>query len=92
MGGFEYEFSFHEARGDLFTLRGEYSAAISSYQTAAAFCSPACLSNVLHKLGEVYHRRGEWEAAEGHYSTALESAPEKTATQVGSPTCLRIGA
>ena len=66
----------HEACGDLFTLRGEYSAAISSYQTAAAFCSPDCLSNLMHKLGEVYHRRGEWEAAEGHYRTALEAAGE----------------
>ena len=68
----------HEACGDLFTLRGEYGAAVASYQAAAAFCTPGCLSNLMHKLGEVYHRRGDWEAAEGHYQAALEAAGEES--------------
>ena len=66
----------HEACGDLYTLLGDYAAAVASYQAAAAFCTPDCLSNLMHKLGEVYHRRGEWEAAEGHYQAALEAAGE----------------
>ena len=64
----------HEACGDLFTLMGHYAEAIASYQAAAAFCSQSCLSNLMHKLGEVYQRRGEWDAAEGHYQAALDTA------------------
>jgi DNA-binding SARP family transcriptional activator len=64
----------HEACGDLFTLRGEYRAAVASYQAAAALCTPGCFSHLMHKLGEVHHRRGDWEAAEGHYRAALEAA------------------
>ena len=63
-----------EASGDLNVLLGHYQEAITSYQNAAAFCSPTCLSNLMHKLGEVYHRRGEWQAAEGHFRAALDSA------------------
>ena len=73
----------HEACGDLYVLLGNYREAVDSYQAAAAFCTPSCLSNLMHKLGEVFHRRGEWEAAEGHYRAALEAAGED-----GSPTWL----
>lgn len=64
----------HEACGDLETLSGNYREAIANYQAAAAFCSPGCLSNLMHKLGEVYQRLGEWDAAEAHYQSALEAA------------------
>jgi DNA-binding SARP family transcriptional activator len=66
----------HEACGDLLVLSGEYGAAITSYQAAASFCEPGCLSNLMHKLGEVYHRRGDWDVAESHYRAALEAAGE----------------
>ncbi|HVP21418.1 MAG TPA: tetratricopeptide repeat protein [Anaerolineaceae bacterium] len=73
----------HEAIGDLYTLLGNYREAIASYQAAAAFCTPACLSSLMHKLGEIYQRRGEWDAAEGHYQAALDAAGEN-----GSPAWL----
>jgi tetratricopeptide (TPR) repeat protein len=66
----------HEAIGDLHTLRGDYGAAITSYQTAAALCTPGCLANLEHKLGSVHQRRGEWDLAESHYQASLESAGE----------------
>ena len=74
--GYEDPAAIYEACGDLFVLLGNYREAVTNYQAAAAFCTPAGLSNLMHKLGEVYHRRGEWEAAEGHYQAALEAAGE----------------
>ncbi len=61
----------HEDIGDLYTLLGEFSNAIKSYETAAALCSPSSLANVEHKLGNIYERLGEWDLAESHYKTAL---------------------
>ena len=63
--------TLHESMGDLYTLLGEYSNAIKSYETAAALCAPTALANVEHKLGNVYDRLGEWDLAESHYETAL---------------------
>lgn len=63
----------HEAIGDLRTLRGEYGAALASYEAAAALCKPACLSNLEHKLGNVHHRLGAWKLAESHYVASLEA-------------------
>jgi DNA-binding SARP family transcriptional activator/chorismate mutase len=73
----------HEACGDLYTLQGNYREALSNFQAAAAFCDPGCLSNLMHKLGEIHHRLGEWEAAEGHYQAAFD-----TAGKDGSPAWL----
>ena len=67
----------HESIGDLYTLSGEYSNAIKSYETAAALCSPSALANVEHKLGNVYERLGEWDLAESHYETALNILERK---------------
>jgi DNA-binding SARP family transcriptional activator len=61
----------HESIGDLYTLLGEYSNAIKSYETAAALCAPIALANMEHKLGNVYERLGEWDLAESHYETTL---------------------
>src|SRR2546429_2220736 len=61
----------HENVGDLYTLLGDYTNAIKSYETAAALCAPAALANVEHKLGNVYERLGEWDLAESHYETTL---------------------
>lgn len=66
----------HEAIGDLYTLLGEYSSALKSYETAAALCAPNALSTLEHKLGAVYERRGEWELAESHLEAALEALGE----------------
>ena len=68
----------HEAIGDLNVLLGHYQEAITGYQNATAFCTPTCLSNLMHKLGEVYLRLGEWEAAEGHFREALDSAGDNS--------------
>ena len=62
----------HEAIGDIHTLRGEYGAATTSYETAAARTEGPALAGIERKLGDVHARRGEWELAEGHYRTALE--------------------
>ncbi|HMN63051.1 MAG TPA: tetratricopeptide repeat protein, partial [Anaerolinea sp.] len=66
----------HEACGDLYTLQDNYREAVASYQTASAFCEPEQLSNVMHKMGEVYHRQGDWEAAKGYFRAALDAAGE----------------
>jgi len=67
----------HEAIGDLYTLSGEYSAALTSYETAAALLgSNAALARIEHKLGNVHHRRGEWELAESYFQAALAAQKE----------------
>ncbi len=63
----------HETIGDLHTLLGTYSAAITYYKTAAMRCKGAELATIQHKLGIVHERRGEWEQAEHYYATALET-------------------
>lgn len=68
--------TLHEAIGDLYTLRGDYNAALHRYRTAAALCEPACHANLEHKLGNVHQRRGEWDLAESHYLASLESLDE----------------
>lgn len=66
----------HEDIGDLQTLLGEYSAAMTSYETAAALSAPDELARLEHKLGNVHHRRGEWDLAESYYQSALAALPE----------------
>lgn len=68
--------ALHEAIGDLHTLLGEYSAALTSYETAAALlggetAAASTLPRLEHKLGNVHHRRGEWELAESYFQAAL---------------------
>ncbi len=68
----------HEALGDLYTLTGEYSAALTSYETAASFDGSAALARIEHKLGLVCHRMGDWDLAESHFQAAsgvLEKTP-----------------
>jgi tetratricopeptide (TPR) repeat protein len=54
------------------TLLAAYTAALVSYEVAAALCDPAspALAEVEHKLGNVHARRGEWLSAEAHFSAA----------------------
>ena len=63
----------HASIGDVLTLLGEYAAAISAYETAAAELSDHRGLPVLeHRIGQVHQRRGAWESAEGHYRAALD--------------------
>jgi predicted ATPase len=62
--------SLHESIGDLLTLAGQYAAALTSYELAAALCGSTDLPRVEHKLGQLYCRWGEWQRAESHFSSA----------------------
>jgi tetratricopeptide (TPR) repeat protein len=64
----------HEAIGDLYLLRGAYPTARASYEKAASLCTPGCVSNLEHKLGNVHHRMGAWKLADSHYLASLEAA------------------
>jgi predicted ATPase/DNA-binding SARP family transcriptional activator len=64
--------ALHEAIGDLHMLSGQYPAALSSYESAAALCAPQRLPWVEHKLGLVHAQRGDYELAECHFKAALE--------------------
>lgn len=76
-----YKAELHESIGDLYTLQGEYHAAIRSYETAAAIFedqasqksriqrNPA-LSRLEHKIGSVYHRLGIWDLAICYFESA----------------------
>jgi len=74
--GYPESSELYEAIGDLLIFQGEYSAAISRYETAAALCRPECLSRLEHKLGNAHQRRGDWELAEQHYKFALHEMDE----------------
>ncbi|HEU0027532.1 MAG TPA: AAA family ATPase [Ktedonobacterales bacterium] len=69
----------HEAIGDLNTLLGSYSAALRSYETAAALSPEKSVARLEWKLSGVYARRGDWGLAESHLASALtawgESGP-----------------
>jgi DNA-binding SARP family transcriptional activator/uncharacterized protein HemY len=66
----------HETIGNLYTLLGEYSRAVDSYEAAAAIASSDVLSRIKHSLGTVSIRRGDWEMAENYLETALHTADE----------------
>jgi tetratricopeptide (TPR) repeat protein len=59
-----------ELCGDLHVRLGEYTAALASYEMAAADCPPEQLARLEHRIGRVYYRRGEWELAEHHFEQA----------------------
>ncbi|MBI4790309.1 MAG: AAA family ATPase [Chloroflexi bacterium] len=74
--------ALHEAIGDLLTLKGDYTAALASYEAAAR--SLAAVTPALdHKLGALRQRRGEWAQAEEHFQNALarlgDDAPSERA-------------
>jgi len=59
----------NEDIGGIYTLLGNYSAAIVSYETALAQLAQdnQATARLLHRLGNIYHRLGEWEQAEGYF-------------------------
>jgi predicted ATPase len=63
--------ALHDALGDLRTLAGDYGAAVTCYETAAALAAQNDLPALERKLGNVYQRGGEWEMAEQHLENAL---------------------
>lgn len=71
--------ALHEICGDLQVRLGEYSAALNSFERAAATCAPQQLPQLEHKIGQVYYRRGEWGSAEQSFRQAERSA-QKAAT------------
>jgi len=82
--GHQQPAALHEAMGDLHTLLGEYSAALRSYETAAALCEPDMLAAIEQKLGTVYERRGDWELAVSHFEAALAALGEAEAREARS--------
>jgi DNA-binding SARP family transcriptional activator/tetratricopeptide (TPR) repeat protein len=68
----------HERLGDLHTLRGEYQAALQSYETTAALdrSQPNQVAHLEHKLGQVYQRQGKRDLAETHFAAALRALDE----------------
>ncbi|HET7172403.1 MAG TPA: BTAD domain-containing putative transcriptional regulator [Gaiellales bacterium] len=71
----------HEAIGDLHTLRGEYAAALSAYEAAAALGEPGSVAGIEHKLGRVHDRRGDPELADRHLLEALRLGGESARVQ-----------
>ena len=69
-----------ELIADLQVLRGDYGAALTGYEAAAAavdeVTSSADSSRLQQKLGSVYHRLGEWELAAHHFESALAGQAE----------------
>ena len=63
----------HEAIGDLLTLAGDYPAALTSYETAAATAGENHIGRLEHKLGVVHERRGEARLAESHFEAAFSA-------------------
>lgn len=65
--------AIHASIGDVLTLLGDYAAAISAYEAAAAELSDHAQIPVLeHRIGQVHQRRGAWDSAESHYRAALD--------------------
>ncbi len=62
--------ALHEACGDLYIRLGQYGAALTSYERAAAISPPEQLAQLEHRIGQVYYRRGEWGLAERHFEEA----------------------
>lgn len=83
-GGHAQPAALHEAIGDLHTLRGEYSAALRSYEAAASTAAVPTLPELERKLGNVYDRLGEWELAESHFRTAQTAFNAEASPQAHS--------
>jgi DNA-binding SARP family transcriptional activator/tetratricopeptide (TPR) repeat protein len=60
------------------TALGEYAAALTCLQEAAASLppDPAARAEVEHRLGRLQHRRGEYALADAHLRTALAGLPD----------------
>ena len=70
--GYDDPASVHREIGDLETLAGDYRAALSSYETAAAMSPPEGRAELELRIGGVHLRRGAWELAEASLAAAAE--------------------
>jgi DNA-binding SARP family transcriptional activator/Tfp pilus assembly protein PilF/energy-coupling factor transporter ATP-binding protein EcfA2 len=66
----------HESLADVLTLLGDYAAAISHLEVAAALAGPDRRATIDHRLGLVHARRGDWSRADDYLVGALASVPE----------------
>jgi predicted ATPase/DNA-binding SARP family transcriptional activator len=67
----------HEVIADLLTLLGDYPAALSAYEAAAAHSrSKVDVARCEHKIAQVHERRGDWEAVAAHVHSALATLPD----------------
>lgn len=62
--------------GDLYTLLGDYRAALHSYETGIARADERLLPALETALAHVYHRLGEWDTAESYYNSVYHKLPE----------------
>jgi predicted ATPase len=64
-----------EAIGELYTLLGSYTAALTSFQTASRYPQATLpdMGRLHQKMGDVYHRQGEWDLAESSFQAAAQS-------------------
>ena len=69
-------FRIHEAIADVSVLTGDYSTALTSYETAAALSDQHDLVGIEHKIGSVHHRRGDMTAAQSHLEVAFDLLDE----------------
>ncbi|MEE8331208.1 MAG: BTAD domain-containing putative transcriptional regulator [Acidimicrobiia bacterium] len=79
--GHTEEGSIHREIGDIELLAGDYQAALSSYERAAAMSSPDARPDVERRLGALHHRTGQFDSARAYFQTARDSlvAGERTA-------------
>ena len=63
--------SMNLALGDAFLRMGDYGHALAAYEAVG---SPGTLSEVEHRIGEVYRRLGRHQLAEAAYAVAAEIA------------------
>jgi len=66
----------HEAMADISILGGDYTTALTRYETAAALTDQHDLVAIEHKIGVVHQRRGDLDAARSHLEVALELLDE----------------
>lgn len=67
--------SVHARIARLQMLDGDYSAALGSYETAAALSEDSIAAAAIeHELGALHLRRGSWSLARAHLGSALATA------------------
>ena len=69
-------------------LTGDYTSALTSYETAAALSDQHDLVGIEHKIGSVLHRRGDFNVAQSHLEVAFNSRMRTTtlSERASSPT------
>ncbi len=79
--GHTEEGPIHREIGDIELLAGDYQAALSSYERAAAMSSSDAKPDVERRLGALHHRIGQFDSARAYFQTARDSlvAGERTA-------------